>query len=568
MEVPDTPAVFQDSRRETVSIMDRLVEQGSTEVQLTAMSDSASLVALSAQTLLEVLETFSPLLYETVPQAPRPFPATGEGDQTQEAQQNHLCTQVDRALLVLNNIRTVAQNTRKKYQSNHINTSLSPITPLYAITPEHISTNVTDSSLKNIPVFTGEVQDSPAQLQEFLRAVYDVASVHKLTRGATVRILQRKCSSVARVLLDEFIKDLKIDDEDTLLKIALFFESKWSLSWSPALARAQLTALQRSHQNCQNFSSLQANILRLSHLASLDQPEAARAEFVTANQLSTFTACLSRQDQSILLKSGSERAAQSLPPHDLASAVNTLLNHHASRSAHQQAKSLFDKQESMLGNPASEQAMYGGQEGTASTPRRAESRSRQRQRFSSVPARRPESRQPSRQPPRREESRRPPRRDESRGRGGRHPQQAREQSRRPSDRAPASSRRQEDGKQVYHTTETAGVPKGHCIRCSSPSHLMTSDKCRFANTPLPPTPCKQAGVPGSTCKGGAHYSRFCRQITPSRTSGRGSRGSRPQGPRSARGRGGPAARLHQPPEVAFAARDDDNDAAKQYYTSQ
>ena len=91
MEVPDTPAVFQDSRRETVSIMDRLVEQGSTEVQLTAMSDSASLVALSAQTLLEVLETFSPLLYETVPQAPRPFPATGEGDQTQEVQQNHLC---------------------------------------------------------------------------------------------------------------------------------------------------------------------------------------------------------------------------------------------------------------------------------------------------------------------------------------------------------------------------------------------------------------------------------------------------------------------------------------------
>ena len=223
MEVPDTPAVFQDSRRETVSIMDRLVEQGSTEVQLTAMSDSASLVALSAQTLLEVLETFSPLIYETVPQAPRPFPATGEGDQTQEVQQNHLCQQVGRALLVLNNIRTVAQNTRKKYQSNHINTSLSPITPLYAITPEHISTNVTDSSLKNIPVFTGEVPDSPAQLQEFLRAVYDVASVHKLTRGATVRILQRKCSSVARVLLDEFIKDLKIDDDDTLLKIALFF---------------------------------------------------------------------------------------------------------------------------------------------------------------------------------------------------------------------------------------------------------------------------------------------------------------------------------------------------------
>ena len=203
--------------------------------------------------------------------------------------------------------------------------------------------------------------------------------------------------------------------------------------------------------------------------------------------------------------------------------------------------------------------MYGGQEMAASTPRRSESRSRQRQRFSSVPARRPESRQPSRQPPRREESR---------GRGGRQSQQPRDQSRRPADRAPPSSRRQDEGKQVYHTTETAGVPKGHCIRCSSPGHLMTSNKCRFANTPLPPPPCKQAGVPGSSCKGGAHFSRFCRQKTPSRTSGRGSRGTRPQGLRSSRGRGGPAARLHQPPEVAFAARDEENDAAKQYYTSQ
>ena len=576
MEIPRPPAASLPSQVEARATVEKLLAEEPDSTSFTKTTDLASLLVLTSQAFLEVLGVLAPLVSENVPGAARPVPALGPDEVSQLAQRQKLQEKVNEASMVLHTVRASAHHSRQKVKANYVNTNSSPITPLYAHTDECTNTTVTDSALKTVSVFNGEVADAPQQLQEFLRNINDLAQTHRLTREATCRILQRKCTSVARVLVDAFIDSIDLAADDSLLKLTLYMENKWSLSWSPSLARAQLTALSRTHQNSNQYASLQASIIRLSHLASLDQPPAQRANIVTASQLAAFTSCLSRSDQSLLLKSDAERSSQSIQPHGLASAVDFLLSHHASRNAHLQARSLFDRSDSLLNNAGtSEPAMYGGERGAAPAyrdPAPDPSRSRNRQRFSSAPPplrRRDQSRGQSR-PGGRQEDQRPDRGD----RGGQQGMTRRDRTPGPPSRQPGNN------KAVFHTCDSAGVPKGACIRCSSTSHLMNSPSCRFADTPLPKTPCTQSGQPGHSCRGGAHFSRYCRKDPSTRPLGnregrdsRDARESRTMGQRSGRGgarskRGGRSSRQQGGRNAAYLAREEEPSPLDTYFAPQ
>ena len=531
MELPSTDhAPFLEARTQLQATLANITVDRATDMQLPA-SDSSTLLALTSQSVLDFVSTLAPILHAAIPEPAAVLPAIHPQELSQVQQRERLQTAITNLSLQLQNIQTGAYNSTKKYRPNHVNTLLSPITNVYDLTEAHTVTQVSDSALKTITAFNGEVSDSPALLQEFLRAVFDLSSTHKLTREATIRILQRKCTSVARILLDSFLENLDLKLEDSLLKVVLFLEQKYSLSWSPALARAQLAALQKSQSGTSNYCALQANILRLSHLASLDQPVATRQEFITTNQLGIFRACLSKSDQNLLLKSESTRASQSLPSHNLGSAVDELLSYHATRTAHNQARAVFDKNESMSGNPPTENAFF--------APQAREPYATPRQDRQSRPPRRASEPSQRREPSRRFDKDRP--RDDSR--------QPRNSAKRQPSRPPTVSR-SKDTKQPFHTPESAGVDRGNCLRCNSNTHLMTSAACPYAGLNIPPTPCRQCP------KGGIHYSRDCKKVSSHK-------GAPPSGKRPVshsktfsqprRPQSSAAKRLHQAPDRAFVA---------------
>ena len=571
MELPPTPAHTVPSQQAATLAIDSITAEDADPTAHAKTTDSASLLVITSQSILDLLQIMAPLLDAGVPAQARVVPALDEADLSQQDQRQLLQESFNKTCSILHSVRASAYHNQQKVQANFVNTSSSPITPPYSYTADCVNSTVADSALKNVQTFNGEVAEAPQQLQEFLRSIFDLAQTHKITRETTIRVLQRKCTSVARVLVDAYLETLDITAEDSLLKLTLYMESKWSLSWSPSLARARLTALSRTHQNSSNYSSLQASIIKLSHLASLDQPQAQRASIVTASQLSAFTSCLSKGDQSLLLQSDAERTSQGIQPHTLASAVDFLLSHHASRNAHTAARSLMDRSDSLINHTGSDLVMYGRERYNTNQREEPGKPRAPRPRFASAP---PQSRgrDPSRAP-------RP---------GGWGERQARQAPPR-RDRTPGPPDKKGD-KSVYHTCETAGVEKGNCIRCNSNQHLMNSPSCRFYNTPIPKNPCHQAGQPGHDCRGGAHYSRFCAQAPSGRggartaPASRGARGSRlsraptrdPPPQRAAsqarnsssRSRGGARGRRGQVRNAAYVAKEpDDSSPLDNYFLS-
>ena len=546
---------FQESAAQISASLGLITVANADRPQISGSTDSATLLAMALQSIMNFAGSLTPVLHAAVADGEVDLPGAPAAPRAH--QQEHLQEALHTLFIHLRNIRAEAFNSTKKYKSHHINLSISPITPPYPQTEECIVTQVTDSALKSVALFKGENPDCPADLQFFLRSVYDLGQTHHLTHATIIRILQRKTDSVARTLLDSFLVDLDLQADDALLKVALFLESKFALSWSPSLARAQLVSLQKSHAGTTNYTTLHATILRLSHLASLDQPELSRPEFVTSHQLSSFLACLSKADQNLLLRSEAQRTAQNLPKLTLATAVDELLNHHATRTAHASAKQLLDRSGSMAGNPPTEGAFYAPQ------PREPPARARQTSRAPNRPRRSSEP-PPTRRDNARAPSRRPTPRDE--GRPSASQRQDSRQSRsakgaqaglKPRDPKP------KDGKPIFHTPESAGVPRGNCLRCNSSSHLMNSPRCHHAGQEMPPTPCRQPG-----CAGGLHWSKHCKAATSTRD--RQSRPRESQGRRSARPsrpRSSAAQRLHQPATPAFAAQEyTPEDAIDQYFS--
>ena len=458
-----------------------------------------------------------------------------------------LVTAHNTAVLALANIQTVCHQTNKRFQDDFCDTSQSPINTLPIFTDSDNVAHCTDSSLKHIQPFEGNSGDAPESLQNFLRQIFDVQKTATLNQPAVIRVIQRKCTSVSRTLLDEFLQTLDITADDALLKVVLHLESKYALSWSPRLAKQQLQSLQKTFKDSNNYTALQASILKLSSLAALGESAEDRATYLKSSQLPTFMNCVSKVDQSILLKAEATRAAQNQPPLTLSTAVQELLTFHASRQAHKGDLVYQNKEDSMIPTPAeSEQVLFSGQE------------RRSRVMFRGRPA-------ADRNMPFRPQSRGPPdSRQQNRQRDHREP---RDQSRR---RYP-STRKQDnmDPTDNFIPWQEAKTNPGACIRCNSAKHLMTSKGCPFYNTPVPKNQCRACP------NGGYHYSKYHSNLKQESTSqdrpqsssrGRGSR--RSSGYRSQRSRGSrssAARRLHSDP-AHFA--EEDNSPEEEFFPDQ
>ena len=201
METPDTPAHTLPSKQVARLAIDSITADDADPADHTKTTDSASLLVLTSQTMIDLLQVLAPLVDAGVPNQPRVVPALGVADQTQDEQRQVLQDSLNKTCMILHSVRASAYHSKQKVQSNFVNTSASPITPPYLYTAECTNSTVADSALKNVQTFNGEVAEAPQQLQEFLRSIFDLAQTHKITRETTIRVLQRKCTSVARVLV-------------------------------------------------------------------------------------------------------------------------------------------------------------------------------------------------------------------------------------------------------------------------------------------------------------------------------------------------------------------------------
>ena len=447
---------------------------------------------------------------------------------TADQARQHLSTAHNTAVIALANVQAICHQTNKRFQDDFCDTTQSPINTLPVFTDSDNVTHCTDSSLKHIQPFEGNSGDDPENLQNFLRQIFDIQKTATLNQPAVIRIIQRKCTSVSRTLLDEFLQTLDITAEDALLKVVLHLESKYALSWSPRLAKQQLQSLQRTFKDTNNYTALQASILKLSSLAALGEKTEDRATYLKSSQLPTFMNCVSKMDQSILLKAEAVRAANSQPPLTLSTAVQELLTFHASRQAHKGDTIHQIKEDSMIPAPAdSEQVLFSGQE------RRGRVMFRGRPAADKYTPFRPQSKGPI------------DNRQQNRRRDSRDQREPRDQSRRrfPSNKRPDNGEPSDN----FIPWQEAKTDPGACLRCNSSKHLMTSRLCPYSNTPMPKNQCRDCPT------GGYHYRKYhthqqestLQNRAQSSSRGRGSR--RSSGYRSQRSRGSrssAARRLH------------------------
>ena len=450
---------------------------------------------------------------------------------TADEAREQLTTAHNNAVIALANVQAICHQTNKRFQDDFCDTTQSPINTLPIFTASDSVTHCTDSNLKHIQPFEGNSGDDPENLQNFLRQIFDVQKTATLSQPAVIRIIQRKCTSVSRTLLDEFLQTLDITADDALLKVVLHLESKYALSWSPRLAKQQLQSLQRTFRDTNNYTALQASILKLSSLAALGEKAEDRTTYLKSSQLPTFMNCVSKMDQSILLKAEATRAANSQPPLTLSTAVQELLTFHASRQAHKGDSFHQGKEDSMIPTPAdSEQVLFSGQE------RRGRVMFRGRPAADKYMPFRPQSRG------------RPDNRQHNKQREPRDQRDPRDQSRRR-----YSSNKRPDNTELtdnFIPWQEAKTNPGSCLRCNSSGHLMTSKVCKFYNTPMPKNPCRDCP------SGGYHYRKYHnhqQDSTPqeraqSSSRGRGSRrGSNYRSQRSRGSRSAAARRLHTDP---------------------
>ena len=390
---------------------------------------------------------------------------------TAAARRTRLNQQLQRPIIALSQVSHMCAQQAKRYDGYYIDENLTPITPPKVFGPTDNVETVSDQSLRNAGVFDGNQSSCPEALQAFLVNLNDIGRTNKLSEPCMVKLVQRRCLLTARTLVDNFLASLPdINAPGTLTKLILFMEKVFSLAWRPSSCKASLALLPQKYKNTKNYVQLQARILQLSHLASLGEKDEDRPAFMKANQLPVFQACLNREDQDILLRLETQRKSQSLPSLNLAAAVDHLQQHHAARQlAHNDSS-----KDSMLPQ-ASEQAMWA-----------QDSRQPRRQRRSdSAPAPRahPDNRQRSvsRQP-------RTPRNSQPNNNNNNNNNNSNNNARR------------------VPLWEKYGVPRNHCLQCSSPHHRVNDPKCPYSNTGLPENACR---YPNCSTPG-AHWSYLCK----------------------------------------------------------
>ena len=96
--------------------------------------------------------------------------------------------------------------------------------------------------MSNAGTFSGDKgPDTPDLLQAFLRSLYDIGRTSRLSEACMVCLIQRRTLLMARTLVDNFLAGLgDTTAPGTLLKLVLYLEKNFSLSWRPPQARTTL----------------------------------------------------------------------------------------------------------------------------------------------------------------------------------------------------------------------------------------------------------------------------------------------------------------------------------------
>ena len=515
MAIPSPATMFPDSYSTGKALMDK-VDTSSPDTVCLGKEDGEKYLLYVASSTIKALHTLTTTMESLF---------TGEDT---EDKKNVLREAIHPSLLALANVQHQCCLQSKRYDGDFIDVEMEcAISPPYDFTADDNIDTVNDQALRNAGTFSGSVPDSPELLQSFLRSLYDIGRTSRLSESCMVKLVQRRTLSTARVLVDNFLASLPDTSQPgTLLKLVLYLERNFSLSWAPDQCKASLAHLPQKFRNTKNFAQLQARILQLSQLASLSEREEDRPAYLKANQLPVFMAALSKEDQDLLLRLETQRRSQALPSLDLSSAVKFLLQHHAARNV--TAAELSGKSDSITPQTSHDSALM-TQQGLRPRRRRADS----------APPRRLEGRQRS------ASSARPP---------------------------PSRLVAQDSAPKKEPIWQKYQVPRGACIQCSSTQHRLNDPACPYKGTgnPLPPSACRYPGCKESG-RGGGHWAEHCRTraqvnqsnnapapLHPGGPSSRG-RGSRPSSKKERFSRGGrsSAARRLAQPERALQAQEEE-----------
>ena len=415
-----------------------------------------------------------------------------EGVDVSAAQRKAALTRdLQKPLLAIANVQHVCYQQARRYDGFYIDENICPITPPNTFTADDNVETVSDHALRNAGTFDGSRADCPELLQSFLRTLNDIARTSRLSEACVVRLVQRRTLLTARTLVDNFLASIPDTTQPgTLLKLILFLEKNFSCSWRPAQAKASLAHLPQKYKNTKLYVQLQARILQLSQLASLSEKDDDRPAFMKANQLPVFQACLTRDDQDLLLRIEANRRTQALPVLNLATAVESLVEYHAARAV--TTGDMPGRAESMVPQ-TSESALMARQ---GSRPRGRRGNSAPPRRYSEEPPRY------SQEPPR--YSHEVPRYSQERPR---YSEERRRSTSRQGQRAPKMDIRA-PGNKRQPLWEKYGVPRGQCLQCSGP-HRINDPQCPYQNSGLPDNPCKYPGCKESG-RGGGHWSSQCK----------------------------------------------------------
>ena len=319
--LPDPSSLFSDSYTVGAALMDKVDPASPDTVHLTK-EDGEKYLLYVTSSVMKALHAMTNVVEELI-----------TGDQ-QEDRKAALRDAIHKPLLALANVNHLCCQQSKRYDGDYIDIETDcAITKPYEFTADDNIDTVHDQALRNAGTFSGDRPDCPELLQSFLRSLYDIGRTSRLSEACMVKLVQRRCLLTARVLVDNFLASLPDPSSPgTLLKLVLYLEKNFSLSWRPSQAKASLAHLPQKYRNTKNFVQLQARILQLSQLASLSEKEEDRPAYLKAHQLPVFMAALTREDNDLLLRLEAQRRNQALPPLNLASAVEHLLHHHAARN--------------------------------------------------------------------------------------------------------------------------------------------------------------------------------------------------------------------------------------------
>ena len=310
---------------------------------------------------------------------------------------------------------------------------------------------ISDSSLKLITTFSGDEQNSEADLTTFLREIYNVSQTNSLNESTTINILVRKLTGTAQILVDDFIAQ---NDRQTLRlkQVVAHLERKFLMVSSPYVADSRLHEIKIMDLS---YSQLHAQITRLAKLATRLEPKEKKTTLVRIKETSAFLNAINADDRQIITAENVRRESEYLSPLNIDQMANLLTQRSADKLS--AAEVIFKATENTRPSVAPQ-----GDEKVD---------------YVSPPA-----------PPQ------PTQAGRGRGQGFRGGYRGRG--------ARGRGKFAGNGSRRWVTAQQAGVDEHTCLLCGDPSHTFKDKKCKYHGQRLMPSKCKK-------CYKGAHPTASC-----------------------------------------------------------